>query len=424
MKKQVCTAVRATLAGGLLGLLFASSAITASGFRVPELSALGVGTANAVVANPDETGAFAYNPSAMGFHDRSSIALGTVLINPNFEVTTASGNHDSEGADWVALPILQAALKVHEQWRIGIGIGAPFGLETRWKVGTFPKLSGTTPIPTGSHPTVTKLETIALTPTVAFRVNDDLSFAAGLDYYKAREAKLESQLAKVEGGGDAWGWNASLLYRNNAFSFGADYHSAATIDLEGSFTPTSRTLEFLGVLAPAQGGRLDVNLPWRLQLGVRYQVNEALAAEFDWTRMGWSEFEKLAVVGTGTGLISSDEQAWKDANAYRIGLTYDVRPTTQLRFGYSYDETAQDDEHYSPRVPDNDRQLFAIGVRQKLGREWAIEAAYMYVSVADRKVRSNVPYQRLGNATNGTDAYDGDYSSNSNVITLEARKTF
>lgn len=438
MKRQVATAVHGALTGGVLGLLLTNSAATASGFRIPELSALGVGMANAVVANPGETGAFAYNPSAMGFHDRSSIALGTVLINPSFDVATASGNHESEGADWVALPIFQAALKVHEQWTVGIGIGAPFGLETRWKPGTFPMLSGTTRIPTGkpapfpptvsvptgSHPTVTKLETVVLTPTVAYKVNDDLSIAAGLDYYKARKAKLESQLATVEGDGDAWGWNASLLYRYKAFSFGADYHSAATVDIEGAYTPTNRTLQLLGALPHEQGGSLDLNLPWRLQLGVRYEVNEVLAVEVDWTRMGWSEFNKLDVVGAGAGLISSDEHAWRDANAYRFGLTYDVRPTTQLRFGYSYDETAQDDEHFSPRVPDNDRHLFAIGVGQDLGQGWSLEAAYMYVSVNERKIRSNAPYEGPGHEVNGTDAFDGNYRSNSNLIALEARKTF
>lgn len=437
MKKQVFTAVHAATAGGL-GLLLAGSAATASGFRVPELSALGVGTANAVVANPDETGAFAYNPAAMGFHDRSSLALGAVLINPNFDVTTASGNHDSQGANWVGLPILQAALKVHEQWRVGIGIGAPFGLETRWKVGTFPKLSGTAQIPTGkpapfpptvlvptgNHPTATKLETVVLTPTVAYKVNDDLSLAAGLDYYNARKGKFETQLSKVQGNGDAWGWNASLLYRHNAFSFGADYHSAATVDIEGSFTPTSQTLQLLRVLPPGQGANLDLNLPWRFQLGVRYEINKELAVEFDWTRMGWSVFDKLEVVGASTGQISSEEHAWNDANAYRVGLTYDVLPTTQLRFGYSFDETAQDDEHYSPRVPDNDRHLFAVGVGQDLGQGWALEAAYMYVSVNDRKIRSNVPYEGLGHEVNGTDAFDGNYSSSSNVFALEARKTF
>jgi long-chain fatty acid transport protein len=437
MKKQLCKAIQLALAGGF-GLLLANSAATASGFSVPELSALGTATTNAVVANPEETGTFAYNPSAMGFHDGSSLALGTVLINPKFDVTTQSGNHDSQGADWFAAPIFQAALEVHEQWRVGIGVSAPFGLETRWKLGTFPKLSGslmvptgapppfppTVSIPTGSHPTNSKLETVALTPTLVYKVNEDLSLAAGLDYYNAREAKLNSQLARVEGNGSAWGWNASLLFRHHDWSLGASFHSAATVDIEGSYRPLDQTLVVLGALPPGQPVNLDVNLPWRLQLGVRYAVNEALAVEFDWTRIGWSEFDKLDVIGVTDGLISSDANNWKDSNAYRFGLTYAIRPTTQLRFGYSYDKTGQGDDYFSVRVPDNDRHLFAIGVGQELGQGWALEAAYMYGSVNERKIRSNAPYMGLGEEINGTDALDGDYNSSVNLVALEVRKIF
>ena len=66
---------------------------------------------------------------------------------------------------------------------------------------------------------------VAFTPTLAYRVNDDLSLAAGLDYYAHREAKLNGQLAKIDGDGDALGWNVSLLYRRDAWSLGASFHS-------------------------------------------------------------------------------------------------------------------------------------------------------------------------------------------------------
>ncbi|MCB2261739.1 MAG: outer membrane protein transport protein, partial [Candidatus Thiosymbion ectosymbiont of Robbea hypermnestra] len=188
MNKQNAFALQLTLAGGL-GLLVAIPPAFSSGFSVPELSALGMGTANAVVANPEETGAFGYNPAAMGFHDASSVAGGLLLINPSSDLKTASGSHTGKNADWFAAPIFQVALKLHEQWRLGIGLSAPFGLETRWKLGTFPKLSGSFQVPTGlpaplpaaisvpsgAHPTSSALELVALTPTLAYKVNDDLS---------------------------------------------------------------------------------------------------------------------------------------------------------------------------------------------------------------------------------------------------------
>jgi long-chain fatty acid transport protein len=441
VKKLIALSVSAAIVGGP-GFLINHQAALAAGFSVPEISALGTSTANAVVANPEEKGAFAYNPAAMGFHDDTSVALGALLIGPQFSVKTGSGSHDSAGADWLAAPMIQAAFKVHEQWRAGIGINAPFGLETRWETGTFPRLTGSTPltlppgltlpIPNGPQPTSSKLEVVTLVPTATYKVNEDFSVSAGLDYYKARSARLDSSLTSLTGDGDGWGWNASLLYRHDAWSLGINYHSAATVELDGNYAPLDRNLVFLNRLAPGQGlppaqqAELDVNLPWRLQLGVRYAVNDSFAIEFDWTRTGWSQFDKLIVKSSSSGqpLLPPDINDWKDTNAYRLGLTYDVLPTTQLRFGYAYDETGQDDEHFSARVPDNDRHLFSLGVGQDLGQGWALEAGYMYVMFKDKSYRGSRPYAGLGTEINGTDAIAGDYEASANLIALEITKTF
>ena len=376
--------IQAVILGGLC-LQLGSTAATASGFSIPEVSAPGTAMPNAVVANPEETGAFAYNPAAMGFHDRTSVSLGTLFIGPSFSVDTATGHHDGAGADWVTAPLFQAALRVHDQWRIGLGVNAPFGLETRWETGTFPKLSGETPVtvapcvtlplPFGAHPTNRKLETLALVPTLVYKVNEDLSVAVGLDYYKTNSAQLNSQLNSMSGDGDGWGWNASVLYRRGALSLGAVYHSPSTSELKGHYKPLNSALAFLGTVRPgsglplAQAAKVDLNLPWRLQLGARYALIDKLAVEFDWTRTGWSEFERIEVKGRTTGrTLFSDINDWKDTNAYRLGLTYDILPGTQLRCGYAFDETGQGKDHYSVRVPDNGRHLFSLGIGQDLGQ--------------------------------------------------------
>jgi len=160
MRQPSVFRIQAAILGGLC-LHLGSATAMASGFSIPEVSALGTAMSNAVVANPEETGAFAYNPAAMGFHDRTSVSLGTLFIGPSFSVDTATGSHDSAGADWITAPLFQAVLRVHDHWRVGLGINAPFGLETRWETGTFPKLSGeapvtvapgvTLPLPFGAH---------------------------------------------------------------------------------------------------------------------------------------------------------------------------------------------------------------------------------------------------------------------------------
>jgi long-chain fatty acid transport protein len=416
-------------------LMFAPSTALASGFALPERSVAGIGTTNALVANPVEVGAFPYNPAAMGFHDKASVAISSALINPSFTVDTASGRHSSQGADWIGTLMFQGALKLGEKWTLGLGANTPFGLETRWELGTFPPLAGARrmpvapgvviPIPNGSQPTESKLEIMDFVPTATYRISDTLSAAVGLDVYWAKSATLNSSLGDLSGDGYGTGFNASLLFRRDALSIGASYHSSATVDIDGSYTPLNPTLVAIGALKPGQPAKLDLDLPWRLQIGVRYAISAPLAIELDWTRTGWSELNWLQVKAERTGgIIFTDINAWKDANAYRLGITYLIRPATQLRLGYTYDETGQGDAHFSARVPDSDRHLFGIGLAQALGAGYTLEAGYMYVMFKDCNYRGTRPYAGLGSDINGSTAIAGNYRASAHLIGLEVSKTF
>lgn len=410
-----------------------SGQAAAAGFSLPEASSAGIGMSNAMVANPNETGAFPYNPAAMAFHDTSSIALGTVLIGPSFSVETASGSHDSQGADWLVGPMIQGALRVNDRLRVGLGVTAPFGLETRWQDGTFPAVSGTRRIPAPppldpnvplGHPTSSKLEILDFSPTLAYRVNENLSVAGGLDIYWVKRAQLDSTAGELRGDGTDVGFNLSALFQHGPWSFGAAYRSSVTVGLEGNYRPLSQTLVAIKWAEPAQSATVDLDLPWRLQLGGRYQVNDALALEVDWSRTGWSSFSSLVIKGDQTGaVILSDRNDWEDSNAYRIGASYQILPETQLRLGYTYDETGQPDDHFSARVPDSDRHLFGIGIAQTIADGLAIEAGYMYVKANDRSYRSNTPYIPRGEL-NGTTALNGDYEMDAHLIGIELVKTF
>lgn len=436
MKTRPCQVI-SLCAALLAGSLVASGVARAAGFAVPELSVAGLGTSNAMVANPTERGAFAYNPAAMAFHERSSLAIGALFIHPSFSVRTASGKHDSTGADWIGAPMVQAALRIDDRWSGGLGITAPFGLETKWNLGTFPPLTRTlqiapgVSIPLSPQPMLSELEILDFAPTATYRVTDQLALAAGADLYWAKSAQFDSSITQLEGDGTGWGFNLGALYRIDAWSFGINFHSKATVGIDGDYRALDDRLVAIYAAtggasgtAPSQPGKLDLNLPWRLTIGARYAINPKLAVEVDWARTGWSEFKKIEVTGGLTGAtLVEDKNNWNDANSYRLGVTYQVLDRTQLRFGYSYDETAQNDSYFSARVPDNDRNLFSIGVSQALDDGWQLEAGYMYVLFNDRNYRGTRPYI-AGAEVNGTTAIAGDYEASASLIGLEISKTF
>ncbi len=426
--------VRLAIAGLISNLCVAPQAF-ASGFAVPELSAAGIATANALVANPRERGAVPYNPAAMAFHDESWISLGGLLIGPHFSVDTANGSHDSAGADWLVAPMIQAALSLNDRWSLGLSVNAPFGLETRWETNSFPPLTGTIAlppppvgpggsIPASPQPTRSNLEILDFVPTATYAVSDELALSAGLDIYWVKSAELNSSITQLQGDGLGLGFNLSALYAKGPFSAGINFHSSSTINVEGTYSALNSTMVLVGALKPSQTAELDLDLPWRLQLGARYELTPALAVELDWTRTGWSSFEEIKVKGDLAGeILFQDRNEWEDANAYRVGLTYQLLDQTQLRFGYSYDETPQGDAFFSARVPDNDRHLFGLGVAHDLGDGWQLEASYMYVMFEDRDYRASKPYQGGGDI-NGTTAIDGDYSANAHLIGIGVSKSF
>lgn len=396
----------------------AASNPQASGFGVPEISILGLGTANAVVANATELGAIAYNPAISAFHSGLTLSGGLMLVAPSLEVTTANGHFESGGDDIVPVPMFQGTYSVSDRITLGLGLNAPFGLETDWDddatgllplPGVFPGFAIAAP---GGHPTYSKIELVDLVSTVAYKISPNTAVALGVDYYYAKTIRFSATAIDSEGDGDAWGWNASLIHTQNDWSFGLSYHSDVDIDIKG----TSKVPGFGSTTATA-----DVPIPWRAQAGVRYQVNNALAVEFDITRTGWSSFDTL-VIDNGFGGVTSAND-WDDANAYRLGASYDLNAKTQLRFGYSYDQTPQPRDHFSARVPDNDRHLLSIGIGHDLGDGLTLEAGYMYVRF-DTYKHAEAGAGPVAGDPNGSFLYNGKYESRVNLFGLGVSKVF
>ncbi|MES9994394.1 MAG: OmpP1/FadL family transporter [Candidatus Thiodiazotropha sp.] len=411
-------------------LLTMNQTAQASGFAVPELNITGLALSNALVANPDSLSAVAYNPAAMSFHEGSTIELGLLLVEPDLSVNTGSGTVDSEANDAVAIPAFTAFTRLNETWSLGVSVNAPFGLETDWPVGTFDAQYP----PAATIPTQSKLEIVAFSPSVAYKINDKASVSGGVDYYWMREVIFNGDInagmpgsnpaADLEGDGRGVGFNLGLMVDQGEWSFGASYHSEANIPVEGRVDLPA------GALPSFFSNRVDaeLRLPWRLQVGVRNQATQKLAVEFDITRTGWSSFDQLLVDHDqyDVNIVTSNNK-WEDANAYRIGISYDFTQATQLRIGYTLDETPQDDKYYSPRIPDADRQLFSLGVGHTLNNGWTIDAGYMYVKFDDRTLDIDPTFVHAApNAeeTNGTSAVNGDYESSVHLFGIGVKRSF
>lgn len=390
-------------------LLVGPGFVLASGYRIPESSIAGLGAANALVADHTTPGAFSYNPAAMAFHQGTQVVGGLLLAWPDLRVTPTggSGQVKSDTRSVIAVPSLIIAHSLDTGWSWGLNLHSPFGLDTDWPPGTFPELAGVAP---DLQPTRSRLRVISINPSVAFRAGNT-AVATGVSYYLVDEATFDTMGNVIGGDGEDYGFTLSVLHVQGPWSIGAAYRSAVDVDVEGR-------ADISGVHIPAE---TRLKLPWMFQAGVRYQVMERLAVEFDWERTGWSRFHSFSVLATavappGTVLATSTEDL-VDVNAYRLSGTWQWTDRTRLRFGYTLDKTPQGDARFAARAPDADRQLFSVGFAHDLGA-WRLEGGYMYVRLDRRTIASSMPFGTFGSDPNGTSAYNGSYEADAHLLGL------
>jgi len=408
-----------------IAILFTGiNSVSASGFRIPEVTVAGLGTSNALVANSKEEGALPYNPAAMAFHKDNTLVAGLINVDPTLKVTPeGSPAAESQGEDSFLVPNAYFMGSLSDDWNWGLSLNAPFGLETVWPDETFGGFNATPISATATlddlEPTQSKIEMLNLNPNFSYKINGNTSVALGLDYYKVNELVFSSAGVKVNGDGDGLGWNVAFLHINGNWSFGASYRSAVKTDLTGTVDATNAG-------SSTSGASATLEFPDMTQIGLRYQFTDALALEFDIERTGWSSFDRLQI-NHSSGFNSNNPitsvNNWETANAYRLGATYDVSGQLQLRFGYTKDETPQSDEFFSARVPDADRQLFSIGAAYDLGN-WKIDGGYMKVIFDNRTINSTKTFGTDTSEVNGSSLYNGKYESEVDLFGIGVSTSF
>lgn len=391
-----------------ISLFTISSICNASGFRVPEISTAGTATSNALVANGDLAGAMAYNPAIMTFQPDNTLVAGLTQLEYDLSYTRPAGgaSFNNIGEDSFTIPNLYFKNNIDNDMAWGLAINAPFGLQTKWPAGTFAGFGGN-PL---AETELSEIKMVNVNPNMSFRLDENSSFAIGLDYYDVMDVNLNTYAVKITGSGQHHGYNVAFYQQTGKFSFGLSYRSQVKVQLNGSLnntTPINALLTF----------------PSIFQAGVRYQATDKLSVEFDVDRTAWNSFSSIVVRADATGSpVTASSNNWENSNAYRLGAVYDLSSKTRLMFGFTKDSTPQTaNALFSARVPDADRNLYSIGVAHKIDG-WTIEAAYMLVDQDTRTDTSTGTYPALD--PNGTTVYNGTYEADVQLLSIGVVKSF
>ena len=370
---------RYLLALGLISLLCPSLG-HAQALRFQPQGAVAAGQGNAFAAQADDASAIHYNPAGLSQVDGVQVITGTALLGGSVKFNSPTGT-DSRGdfGGSVALPppshsYVSANLGALgwdslSKVTVGLGLISPFGLNIRYP------LDG----PFNTAITTAALPLIDIKPTLAYKLNDQLSIGVGADIYTFASFLGQGQAeqkqilggASVEfnGTGTGAGATVSLLYtplRNGdgkpIASVGLVYRTQAVVPLSGSFLVNGAKVADAStnlVLPQIYTGAIAIwpvrtsEREWKLELDVEY--------------VGWKSNRDLDIHFSSGGVFPQPQQ-WKTVPVVAIGTEYKwLNPAwlpdwdVAVRSGYTHTENPVPDMTFNPAIVSLSSNTLSIG---------------------------------------------------------------
>ncbi len=367
----------------LAALIAGSASSIAGSFALREQDTVAQGTSFAgSAAGAGGISSMYWNPAVItqspGYNTQSNFSG----IFPQAKVTNTGGlgagapfNLGSPGdiGQAALLPSSSASYQLSDKIFLGITSNTPFGLTTKTPFGSASQTYGTS----------SKIFSMNVTPTFAYRFNDFISVGAGLQvqYFKTtlKSATGLSALSPnviLKGNDTTIGYTLGVtLTPFNGTNIGIGYRSGHDNTLEGSFsTPVS-----------AVKIKADANLPGVLSVGLTQDINKQwqAMAGFEWTN--WGRFSRFPVTNAANGaplIVGANPLVlafdYKDSYYMSLGAAYKYNPEWTFRGGIAYEVSPITDTTRATRLPDTDRFWASLGASYKFNDKFTFDLSYSH----------------------------------------------
>jgi len=447
--------MRACVRYALLLVTAAPTLLGAQGFGIYEQGTCAMGRAGAGVAAPCPDGsAMFFNPAGLAGLTGGHATVGVTLLDVRGGFTDDVFQQKTKLDDpLLAVPqvyISYAATRKHD---IGVGLFAPYGLETKWPTAFDGRFAGYKNI----------LKSLYIQPTLAYQLSPRFSLGAGLDVVLGK-VELNQRLdladapvplpgvppgtifgqfgiapgtdfanAHLEASKTTVAAHFGAIFKaTDRLSFGANFLTQAKFDYSGtaSFTqvPTGLVVPadivvtptdtihagtpIDGLLGgPASLGGLDlfnpttgvfrsqpvtttIKNPSQLELGVAYKVANGWTLLGDYQLTWWSQFNELDITfpQDASGLLNRKLfENYHNTSGFRFGAEWAKDAKWTFRGGYLHHAGAAPAETVTPLLPEAQRNEFTIGTTVKLATALSADLAYQYIRQDDRRGRTREP---------------------------------
>lgn len=377
-----------TLPAMLLLALGTGSAM-AGGFQSMEQNASGLGVAYAgSAAIADNASTVFYNPAGMTRLQGMNVSLGVAgeyqRYDFNNDNSSVAGGNGGNAGGWQALPNAYLSWAVTPDWSVGLGISSPFNLHTEyeddWR-GRFQAVES-------------RLRTVNVNPSVAYKVSDKVSLGGGINYQRASvrtsSRNLDGSWNRDSSDDTAWGWNVGALFTlSPAMRVGVTYRSGVDYDFDTRMNLTG---------SPRDKARDELKMPGTFTLSVWQQVSEKWEAMGDLSYTRWKSVDDF------------ERDSWR----FAWGAAYKYNQEWKSKFGVSYDRSPFRNNDRTARIPDSHRIWFTIGGQYKPTPSSALDFGYAYQWKQDPRINQNGVGGRLR----------GDYDASAHVIGVQYSHNF
>jgi long-chain fatty acid transport protein len=424
-------------------------ALAAQGFGIYEQGTCAMGRAGTGVAAPCPDGsAMFFNPAGLAGLAGGHATLGVTLLDVQGGFTDDL-LQQNRSLDDPLLAVPQAYLSYAVTPKLGVGVGlfAPYGLETRWPLAFDGRFAGYKNI----------LRSVYLQPTVAYQVTPWLALGGGFDVVFGKvelaqrldlaDAPVPTSLGVPAGTvfgqfGIAPGTDfadarleatkttvaahfGAIAKVTDRLSLGARYLLRAKFDYAGTarftqvptglvipaditvgaFTIPAGTPVDALLAAPATSGGLDLfntvlttqavtttlTNPDQLVLGLAYKVRDNWTVFGDYQLTFWNKFRLLNIAFANPLLNRTLYENYANTSGFRLGAEWAKDATWTFRGGYLYHRAAAPATTVTPLLPEGDRNEFTAGATVRLARGLHGDLAYQYIKQNDRRGRTREP---------------------------------
>lgn len=450
------------LALGVAGALALPGNASAAAFQLKENSTKAQGRAMAGAASAyGDASVVVNNPAMMATFDEKTLQGDLTAIDLSFKFDGAgyaaagsplqqplAGGNGGNAGGLTPVPALSFVLPLGEGFEyltLGAMVSAPYGLKTEYDsdwVGRY-------------HAVKSDVRVVNLTLSGALELHDrfsvglgavisrsDVTLSNAIDFGTAICANPASQslcfmpdpvtgpygpqkndgFVSVKGDDTSLGWIVGASWRpTDALSFGYAYQSEIKHEVQGqaTFDVPSNVAPILagtGAYVNTPGGARLV-LPSTHTFSASWYVNDRLALMGEASLTGWESMKEVRIkFGNPMQPDAVEDYSWHDSWFYSIGAEYKINDAFTLRGGIARDESPISLPHRTPRMPDQDRNWYSIGLTWAASDALEVTASYVRLNLASDP--------EIGIASSSGSYLAGKYDGGVNLFGISAQYQF